>query len=108
MEQVNQQRSQRYEGFIIIQPGLESRVFKSDLDKREFYWADYRTNVNTEEINKKMIKLNEATFAVWVQVEGEIEWGHFGHLNQYDKRLLINKVIKWSTSPVEEYRARHQ
>jgi len=108
MEHIDQKRNQRYEGFIVIQPGLESRVFKSDLDQREFSWVDYGTDVNTEEINKKMIKLNEVTLAIWVQVEGEMECGHFGHLNQYEKRLLIKKVIKWSTSPVEEYRARHK
>ena len=108
MEQVNQQRSQQYEGFIVIQPGLESRVFKSDLDQKEFSWVDYGTDVNTEEINNKMIKLNELTLAVWVQVEGEIKQGHFGHLNQYEKRLLIRKVINCSSSPVEEYRARHK
>ncbi len=36
MGQVSQQRNQQYEGFILIQPGLESRIFKSDLDQKEF------------------------------------------------------------------------
>ena len=103
MEHVNQ----RYEGFIVMQPGLESRVFKSDLDQREFCWVDYGTDVNTEEINKEMVKLNEVTLAVWVQVEGQMEQGHFGHLNQYEKRLLIRKIINCSSIPVEQYRARH-
>ena len=99
---------QRYEGFIVMQPGLESRVFKSDLDQREFCWVDYGTDANTEEINKKMVKLNEVTLAVWVQVRGQMEQGHFGHLNQYEKRLLIKKVIKFSSDPVEQYRAKHR
>lgn len=108
MEQVNQQRNQRYEGFIVENPGLENRCFVIDPDKKEFCWVDYAPDINMEAIPKKMSKLNEVTLAVWVQVEGEMEWGHFGHLNQYEKRLLIRKVIKWSTSPVEQYRARHR
>ena len=109
MERVDQQRNQRYEGFILIQPGLESRVFVSDLDHREFYWVDYGPDINTKAINEKMIKLDKVTLAVWVQVEGEMEWGgSFGHLNQYGKRLLVRKVIKCSSGPVEQYRARHR
>ena len=80
---VNQKRNQRHEGFILIQPGLESRVFVRDLDQREFYWVDYGPEINAEAIRKKMSKLNNFTVAVWVQVEGEIEsGGSFGHLNQ--------------------------
>ncbi len=112
MGQVSQQRNQRYEGFILIQPGLESRVFKSALDQREFYWVDYGPDINAETlraIQKKMSKLNEFTLAVWVQVEGEMEsGGSFGHLNQYKKRLLIRKVIKFCSGPVEQYRAKHR
>jgi hypothetical protein len=112
MEQVNQQRNQQYEGFILIQPGLESRVFKSDLDQREFYWVDYGPEVDVETqgaIVKRMCKLNKFTLAVWVQVEGEMEsGGGFGHLNQYEKRLLIRKVIKFSSGPVKQYRARQR
>jgi hypothetical protein len=112
MGQVNQERNQRYEGFILIQPGLESRVFKSDLDQKEFYWVDYGPEINTETqraIGKKMNKINEITLAVWVQVEGEMEsGGSFGHLNQYEKRLLIRKVIKFSSGPVEQYKAKHR
>jgi hypothetical protein len=112
MGQVNQQTNQRYEGFILIQPGLESRVFVSHLDQREFYWVDYSPEIDTETqraIGKEMKKLNEFTLAVWVQVEGEMEsGGSFGHLNQYEKRLLIRKVIKCSSGPVEQYKARHR
>jgi|GEM_PF-1357169 hypothetical protein len=109
MGQVSQQRNQQYEGFILIQPGLESRVFKSDLDQKEFYWVDYGPDINTRAINEKMIKLDKVTLAVWVQVEGEMEsGGSFGHLNQYEKRLLIRKVIKFSSGPVEQYRAKHR
>ncbi len=112
MEQVNQQRNQQYEGFIVIQSGLESRVFKSDLDQREFYWVDYCPEVDLKTqkaIREKMSKLNEFTLAIWVQVEGDMEWGGcFGHLNQYEKRLLIRKVIKFSSGPVEQYRAKHR
>jgi len=112
MGQVNQERNQRYEGFILIQPGLESRVFKSDLDQKEFYWVDYGPEINTETqraIGKKMNKINEITLAVWVQVEGEMEsGGSFGHLNQYEQRLLIRKVIKLSSGPVEQYKAKHR
>jgi hypothetical protein len=98
--------NQRYEGFILIQPGLESRVFKNDLDQREFCWVDYGADVSTVELNNKMVRLDEVTLAVWVQVEGEMEQGHFGHSNQYEKRLLIRKVINCSSGPVEEYRAK--
>ncbi len=112
MGQVSQQRNQQYEGFILIQPGLESRVFKSDLDQKEFHWVDYGPEINTETqraIGKKMSKLNEVTLAVWVQVEGEMEsGGGFGHLNQYEKRLLVRKVMKFSSGPVEQYRARYR
>ena len=112
MGQLNQQRSQLYEGFILIQPGLESRVFKSDLDQKEFYWADYGPEVDAKTqkaIREKMSKLDKFTQAVWVQVEGEMEsGGSFGHQNQYEKRLLIRKVIKCSSHPVEQYRARHE
>ncbi len=112
MEQVNQQRNQRYEGFILIQPGLESRCFLSDLDQRDCYWVDYGPDISAKTqraINEKMIKLDEVTDAVWVQVEGDVEWGgSFGHQNQYGKRLLIRKVIKCSSGPVEQYRARHK
>lgn len=110
MGQVSQQGNQLHEGFILIQPGLESRVFKSDLDQREFYWVDYGPEINAETqrtIRERMIKLNEVTLAVWVQVEGEVEsGGGFGHLNQYEKRLLIKKVINCSSGPVEQHRAR--
>jgi hypothetical protein len=110
MGQVSQQGNKLNEGFILIQPGLESRVFKSDLDQREFYWVDYGPEISAETqrtIRERMIKLNEVTLAVWVQVEGEMEsGGGFGHLNQYEKRLLIRKVISYSSSPVEQYRAR--
>jgi hypothetical protein len=112
MGQVNQQTNQRYEGFILIQPGLESRVFVSHLDQREFYWVDYGPEIDTETqraIGKEMKKLNEFTLAVWVQVEGEMEsGGGFGHLNQYEKRLLIRKVIKFSSGPVKQYRGRQR
>ncbi len=109
MGQVNQRRNQQYEGFILIQPGLESRVFKSDLDQRDFYWVDYGPDINTRAINEQMTKLNEFTLAVWVQVEGEMEsGGSFGHQGQYEKRLLIRKVIKFSSGPVEQYRARRK
>ncbi len=108
MEQINQQGNRLYEGFIVEHPGLENRCFVSDPDKKEFCWVDYAPDINMETIPKKMSKLNDVTLAVWVQVEGEMESGHFGHLNQYEKRLLIRKVIKWSTSPVEQYRAIHK
>jgi hypothetical protein len=104
MEHVNQ----KYEGFILIQPGLESRVFKRDLDQREFYWVDYGPGVNTEQISNNMVKLDEVTLAVWVQVEGDMEEGHFGHSNQYEKRLLVRKLINCSPGPVEQYRAKHK
>jgi len=108
MGQVSQQRNQQYEGFILIQPGLESRIFKSDLDQKEICWVDYGPDINTRAINEKMIKLDKVTLAVWIQVEGEMEsGGSFGHLNQYEKRLLIRKVIKFSSGPVEQYRAKH-
>jgi hypothetical protein len=110
MGQVIQQGNKLHEGFILIQPGLESRVFKSDLDQREFCWVDYGPEISAETqrtIRERVIKLNEVTLAVWVQVEGEMEsGGGFGHLNQYEKRLLIRKVIKFSSGPVEQYRAR--
>ena len=112
MGQVSQQRNQQYEGFILIQPGLESRVLVSDLDQKEFHWVDYGPEIDAETqraIGKKMSKINEVTRAVWIQVEGEMEsGGSFGHLNQYEKRLLIRKVIKFSSGPVEQYRARHR
>ncbi len=100
--------NQHYEGFIVVQPGLESRVFQKNLDQREFYWVDYGTGVSAVEINKMMVKLNDVTLAVWVRIEGEIEQGHFGHSNQYEKRLLIRKVIECSSAPVEQYRAKHK
>ena len=108
MEHVHQQRNHQHVGFIVANPGLENRCFVSDPDKKDFCWVDYAPDVSMETIPKKMTMLNEVTLAVWVQVEGEMEQGHFGHLNQYEKRLLIKKVIKWSTIPVEEYRARHK
>ncbi len=112
MGQANQQRNQRYEGFILIQPGLESRVFKSDLDQREFYWVDYGPEIDAKAqkaIVEKMSKLNEFTLAVWVQVEGEMEsGGSFGHQGQYENRLLIKKVINYSSDPVKEYRAKYR
>jgi hypothetical protein len=73
MGQVNQKRNQQYEGFILIQPGLESRVFKSDLDQKEFYRVDYGPEISTKTqraIEKKMSKINEVTLAVRIQIEG--------------------------------------
>jgi hypothetical protein len=108
-ERNSQQKNQRYEGFILIQPGLESRCFKSALHQKDCYWVDYGPDISTKvqkAINEKMIKLDEVTEAVWVQVEGEMEsGGAFGHLNQYGKRLLIMKVINCASDPVKKYRA---
>jgi hypothetical protein len=99
---------QQYEGFIVVQPGLETRVFQRNLDQREFYWVDYDLDVNTVEINNNMAKLNETTLAVWVQFEGKMEDGHFGHLNQHENRLVIKRVLNSSSKPVEQYRATHK
>jgi hypothetical protein len=115
MERIDQAGSKQnpsgaiHEGFILVQPGLESRCFVKKLGDKDFYWLDYGPDVQAAEIKDKMTKLDEMTLAVWIQVEGKMEsGGAFGHLNQYTKRLLIGKIIKCSSNPVEEYKARHK
>lgn len=86
-----------YCGFIVEDIGMESRCFVDSLGSKDFYWVEYAKSVDVgtqSAIQNGMSKISDVSRAVAVEVAGRKKHGGgFGHLKQYDKCIVVDRVI---------------